>query len=346
MYDHTGDLGDAFRLEHFEALVAADNVSGDLVPNDGIHIAKVVQGTPDLFIGGVARLEVLAGIVFCGFQQGNGHFLNVHFRAQRGGKSQAHQSFLPGSVICSACQKNASISRKFTREGAAVSWKPFAKIRAPLGGRGGWRAGTVAAAGRWGRRGAGRARGRGGRRSGGAGTGGRREAGRRGEPGTRARGRAAGRHSRARGGGAARQSPRRAHTGRVAGAAAGRGENGRRARAGRTARERGQISRGGRWRGRGETGRRARGRGGRAGRCRAHAGRARRRRGAGRRRKAASKLPACVGFPPAGKSAGRAGAVFAYKEARFPARLICLISAVSARKPCAFHRLAFLRPAE
>ena len=116
----------------------------------------------------------------------------------------------------------------------------------------------------------------------------------------------------------------------------GAGKTGRQARAGRTARERGQISRGGR--------RRAREHGPPG----AGPGRARRAgpgtRGAGRRRKAASKLSACVGFPPAGKSAGRAGAVFAYKEARFPARLICLISAVSARKPCAFHRLAFCAP--
>lgn len=175
------------------------------------------------------------------------------------------------------------------------------------------------------------------RGAGGAGPGGCREAGRRGAPGTRARGRAAGRHSRARGGGAARQSPRRAHTGRVAGAAAGRGENGPPGAGGADGARAGPNFAG--W-----AAARARGNGPPG----AGPGRARRAvpgtRGAGRRRKAASKLPACVGFPPAGKSAGRAGAVFAYKEARFPARLICLISAVSARKPCAFHRLAFCAP--
>ena len=232
--------------------------------------------------------------------------------------------------------KNASISRKFTREGAAVSWEPFAKIRSPLGARRGRRAGTAAAADRWG-----------------AGTGPDGGAAQEAQPGRRS------------GTGKRRAAGRAGHTGRggPSGGAAGPGAKtaGRRAkptsgaqRAAWRARRRGAGKRAA---GRGRGGRRAGGakfRGGGRRRARengppgAGPGRARRAKpgtlGAGRRRKAASKLSACVGFPPAGKSAGRAGAVFAYKEARFPARLICLISAVSARKPCAFHRLAFCAP--
>ena len=160
----------------------------------------------------------------------------------------------------------------------------------PPWGRGGRRAGTAAAADRWGAGtgpdGGAAQEAQPGRRSG---TGKRRAAGRAGHTG---RGGAVGRRSRSgrKNGGAARQAHVGRTTGGVAGAAAGRGEMGCRARAGRTARERGQISRGGR--------RQARENGPPG----AGPGRARRAkpgtRGAGRRRKAASKLSACVGFPP------------------------------------------------
>ena len=68
----------AFSLEHLIALVTADDIAGDFVPDDGIDIAEIVQTSLDFFVGRVARLEVFAGIVFCGFQLINADPLKIH----------------------------------------------------------------------------------------------------------------------------------------------------------------------------------------------------------------------------------------------------------------------------
>ena len=52
--DHAVDLRRAFRRQHFIALVAADNVARNLVPDDGIHIAELMQAAPDFFVGRIA----------------------------------------------------------------------------------------------------------------------------------------------------------------------------------------------------------------------------------------------------------------------------------------------------
>ena len=66
--DHAVDLRRAFRRQHLIALVAADDVARDLVPDNGIHIAEFMQAAPDLFVGRIAGLQVFAGIVFRGLQ--------------------------------------------------------------------------------------------------------------------------------------------------------------------------------------------------------------------------------------------------------------------------------------
>ena len=76
--DHAVDLRRAFRRQHLIALMAAHDVARDLVPDDGIHIAELMQAAFDFFIGRVAGLQVFAGIVFRGLQAVDANPLNVH----------------------------------------------------------------------------------------------------------------------------------------------------------------------------------------------------------------------------------------------------------------------------
>ena len=97
---HAGDLLGAFRLEHLEALMPAHDIPRDLVPDDGIHIPEIVQGAPDFLVSRVARLQILAGIIFCRFQHENGHFLNVYFRLYRWQKAHKINPFeRPGAIF-------------------------------------------------------------------------------------------------------------------------------------------------------------------------------------------------------------------------------------------------------
>lgn len=97
---HAGDLLGAFRLEHLEALMPAHDIPRDLVPDDGIHIPEIVQGAPDFLVSWVARLQILAGIIFCRFQHENGHFLNVYFRLYRWQKAHKINPFeRPGAIF-------------------------------------------------------------------------------------------------------------------------------------------------------------------------------------------------------------------------------------------------------
>lgn len=100
-HHYAGDLFGAFRLEHLEALMPAHDIPRDLVPDDGIHIAELMQAAPDLFIRRIAGLQVFAGIIFCRFQHGNGHFLNVYFRLYRWQKAHKINPFKrPGAIFC------------------------------------------------------------------------------------------------------------------------------------------------------------------------------------------------------------------------------------------------------
>lgn len=97
---HAGDLLGAFRNQYLIALVTAYDIPGDLVPDDGIHIPEIVQGAPDFLVSWVARLQILAGIIFCRFQHENGHFLNVYFRLYRWQKAHKINPFeRPGAIF-------------------------------------------------------------------------------------------------------------------------------------------------------------------------------------------------------------------------------------------------------
>ena len=76
--DHAVDLRRAFRRQHFVALMAAHNVARDLVPDNGVHIAELMQAAFDFFIGWIAGLQVFAWIVFRGLQAVDANPLNVH----------------------------------------------------------------------------------------------------------------------------------------------------------------------------------------------------------------------------------------------------------------------------
>ena len=52
--DHAVDLRRAFRRQHFVALMSADDIARNLVPDDGIHIAELMQAAPDFFVGRIA----------------------------------------------------------------------------------------------------------------------------------------------------------------------------------------------------------------------------------------------------------------------------------------------------
>ena len=80
VHHNTVHLGDAFCLQHLEALVPADDVACHLVPDDGIYVSEVMQAAPDLFIRRIARLQVFPGVVFCRLQPVNGHGLHVQIR--------------------------------------------------------------------------------------------------------------------------------------------------------------------------------------------------------------------------------------------------------------------------
>ena len=80
--DHAVDFRRAFRRQHLVALMAAHDVSRDLVPDDRIHIAELMQAAPDLFVSRIARLQVFSGIVFRGFHHGNRQLFYDHFCLQ------------------------------------------------------------------------------------------------------------------------------------------------------------------------------------------------------------------------------------------------------------------------
>ena len=83
MHDHAVDLRHALSQQHLVALVPADDVARDLVPDHGIHITEVVQASLDFFIGGIAWFEVFAGVVFGGLEQVHRQLFQIHFRIHR-----------------------------------------------------------------------------------------------------------------------------------------------------------------------------------------------------------------------------------------------------------------------
>ena len=113
-HHYAGDLFGAFRLEHLEALMPAHDIPRDLVPDDGIHIAELMQAAPDLFIRRIAGLQVFAGIIFCRFQHGNGHFLNVYFRLYRWQKAHKINPFERSGAIFCVPKKHFIFAKYFT----------------------------------------------------------------------------------------------------------------------------------------------------------------------------------------------------------------------------------------
>ena len=60
--------------------MTAHDVARDFVPYDGIDIPEVRQTALDLLIGGIAGLQVFAGIVFGGLHPRNGNDADFHAR--------------------------------------------------------------------------------------------------------------------------------------------------------------------------------------------------------------------------------------------------------------------------
>ena len=132
--------------QHLVALVPADDVARDLVPDHGVHIAEVVQTSPDFFIGGIAWFEVFAWVVFGGLEQVHpgsffrfisvftGNLLNI-------GES-TNSRHLGGCLLFWGLYPRSRISRKFTREGRGPLQTAPRGFDPPLGAharrRGGW----------------------------------------------------------------------------------------------------------------------------------------------------------------------------------------------------------------
>ena len=116
MNDYAVDLGRALGGEHLVPLVAADDIAGDLVPDDRIDIAEVAQTALDFFIRRIARLEVFPGIVFRRFQHADRQLFDGHFCIH--------------GYLLAACRGGF-----FTFTGSKNPRAPnFAKIHASLGG--------------------------------------------------------------------------------------------------------------------------------------------------------------------------------------------------------------------
>ena len=71
--------------------MTADDIARDLVPDDGVDIAELMQTAFDLFIGRIAGLQVFAGIVFRGLQAVDADSLYVHV--------SVHESSFDGYVF-------------------------------------------------------------------------------------------------------------------------------------------------------------------------------------------------------------------------------------------------------
>ena len=72
-------LGIAEMLQHLQALVAADDHSCALVPQDWLHIAEFFYAAFQLFKFGISRMQVFPRVVLCRFQVFNRHFPYFHY---------------------------------------------------------------------------------------------------------------------------------------------------------------------------------------------------------------------------------------------------------------------------
>ena len=83
VHHHAVDFCCAFCRQHLEPLMAADNISRYLVPDDRVYIAEVLQASFDFFVCRITGLQVLARIVLRRFQRGDRHsfYLHVSFHA-------------------------------------------------------------------------------------------------------------------------------------------------------------------------------------------------------------------------------------------------------------------------
>jgi len=101
MHHHTVDLSRPFSDQYFLSLMSPYDIARDFVPNDRVHVAVVIEAALDLFIGRVTRLQVLARVVFRGFELLNGNPLQVHLGIQK--KPPSLKSFRRQLPVMSSC---------------------------------------------------------------------------------------------------------------------------------------------------------------------------------------------------------------------------------------------------
>ena len=76
--DDAVDLGVSEGGQYFESLMAADDMSGGLVPDDGFDVAKLAQGAFELFELRVTRLEVFTRVIRGGLEITDRQAFDVH----------------------------------------------------------------------------------------------------------------------------------------------------------------------------------------------------------------------------------------------------------------------------
>ena len=76
--DHDIHLGDAHVRQHLQALVAADHATGLFIPDDRLHIAKLLDGALQLFIFRISGLQILTRIVVSREQVFYIFLFNIH----------------------------------------------------------------------------------------------------------------------------------------------------------------------------------------------------------------------------------------------------------------------------
>ena len=76
--DHDIHLGDAHVRQHLQALVAADHATGLFIPDNRLHIAKLLDGALQLFIFRISGLQILARIIVSREQVFYIFLFNIH----------------------------------------------------------------------------------------------------------------------------------------------------------------------------------------------------------------------------------------------------------------------------
>ena len=69
MHHNAVHFGYSFSLQHFVALVPADDVARHLVPDDGIDVPEIMQAAFDLSYAGSPGFRSFLGLYFAGFNR-------------------------------------------------------------------------------------------------------------------------------------------------------------------------------------------------------------------------------------------------------------------------------------